>query len=144
MGVGALGLEIHDGLPGATACLGTDRNPRAAGALAAAMLLGQALAQTPAVFALLVAFLILFRGYSLSPRTLTTAAAILGAAVSTGFAAVGPGLGAGFPAASAFDATARRPGHPPVLLPTMLVGQAVSRFTSICGLVVSLLLLYVV
>ncbi len=144
MGVGALGPGIGAGLPGATACLGTARNPRAAGALTTAMLVGQAVAQTPAIFALLVAFLILFRDYTLQPHTLPAAAAILGAAVSTGFAAVGPGLGAGFTAASACDATARRPGHAAVLLRTMLVGQAVSQSTSIYGLVVSLLLLYVV
>jgi ATP synthase F0 subunit c len=144
MGAGALGPGVGAGLPGAAACLGIGRNPRTAATLTTTMLVGQAVAQTPAVFALLVAFLVLFRDYSATAPTLSGAAALLGAAIATGAAAVGPGLGAGFTAASACDATARRPEQAPLLLRTMLVGQAVSQSTSIYGLIVSLLLLYVV
>jgi len=144
MGAGALGPGIGAGLPGAAACLGIGRNPRTSGAVTTTMLVGQAVAQTPAIFALLVAFLILFRDVGAAPATLSAAAALLGAAIATGAAAAGPGIGAGFTAAAACDATARRPAHAPLLLRTMLVGQAVSQSTSIYGLVVSLLLLYVV
>ncbi len=144
MGAGALGPGIGAGLPGAAACLGIGRNPRTGPTLTTTMLVGQAVAQTPAIFALLVAFLILFRDYPTTDPSLSAAAALFGAAIATGAAAVGPGIGAGFTASSACDATARRPDHAPLLLRTMLVGQAVSQSTSIYGLVVSLLLLYVV
>ncbi|MHB8763901.1 MAG: ATP synthase F0 subunit C [Deferrisomatales bacterium] len=143
MGAGALGSGVGAGLPGATACRGIARNPRTASRVTTTLLVGQAVAQTPAVFALLVAFLMLFRDYSAQPATLAAAGALLGAGISTGLGAVGPGLGAGFAAAAACDATSRRPRRASVLLRTMLVGQAVSQSTSIYALVVSLVLLYV-
>lgn len=144
MGLGALGPGVGAGFPGGAACLGIGRNPRTAGSVTTTMLVGQAVAQTPAIFALLVSFLVLFRDYAAVVPTLPGIAALFGAAIATGGAAVGPGLGAGFTAAAACNATARRPDRAPLLLRTMLVGQAVSQSTSIYGLVVSLVLLYTV
>ncbi|MEW6489433.1 MAG: ATP synthase F0 subunit C, partial [Thermodesulfobacteriota bacterium] len=69
---------------------------------------------------------------------------LLGAGLAGGLSAVGPGMGAGLAAASACAATGRRPDLSATLVRTMLVGQAVSQSTSVYGLVVALLLLYVV
>ncbi len=141
MGLGAFGPGLGAGLPAARACLALGRNPRAAQPVTTAMLVGQAVAQTPAVFALLVALLLLHREPGAAP-TLAGAAALLGAGISTGAAAVGPGLGAGTAAAAAVDATGRFPQAAPSLLRVMLVGQAVSQSTSVYALLVSLILLY--
>jgi F0F1-type ATP synthase membrane subunit c/vacuolar-type H+-ATPase subunit K len=105
------------------------------------MLVGQAVAQTPAIFALMVAFLLLFRDFGAT--SLSAGAALLGASIATGVGAVGPGVGAGFVAAAACDGVARRPAHHGLFLRTMLVGQAVSQSTSIYGFLVSLVLLYI-
>lgn len=144
MGLGAIGAGAGAGLPGATACSGTARMPRAEPQLSTNMLVGQAVAQTPTVFALLVSFLLLYRNYGVSPFSLAQAAALLGAGLATGLGAIGPGLGAGIAAAAACEATARRPLASPLLVRTMLVGQAVSQSTSVYALLVSLLLLYLV
>ncbi len=144
MGFGAIGAGAGAGLSGATACSGIARSPRAFPRLSTNMLVGQAVAQTPSVFALLVSFLLLYRDYTPNSFDLARAAALLGAGLATGLGAVGPGLGAGIAAAAACDATARSPRASPILVRTMLVGQAVSQSTSVYALVVSFLLLYVV
>jgi len=142
MGAGALGPGLGAGLPGGAACVGAARSPRASTRLTTTMLVGQAVAQTPSVFALLVSFLLLFHLYPDRPASLAAAASLLGAGISTGFGSVGSGLGAGHAAASACDATSRRPAEASTLLRTMLVGQAVAQTPSVFALLVSFLLVY--
>jgi F-type H+-transporting ATPase subunit c len=143
MGLGAIGPGLGAGLPGGAACQGMARTPRVKSQMATTMLVGQGVAQTPSVFALLVSFLLLFGEHTSHEAGLPRIAALLGAGLATGLAAIGTGVGSGIAAASACDATARRPGQSQLLLRSMLVGQAVSQSTSIYALVVSLLLLYV-
>ena len=72
------------------------------------------------------------------------AAAYLGAGLSMGLGAIGPGVGEGMAAAKACEAIGRNPAEAGVLTRTMLVGQAVTESTGIYALVVALLLLFVV
>lgn len=75
---------------------------------------------------------------------LVKAAALLGAGISMGLGAIGPGIGEGMAAAKACEAIGRNPKEAGLLTRTMLVGQAVSESTGIYSLVVALLLLFVV
>ncbi|MBW1980358.1 MAG: ATP synthase F0 subunit C [Deltaproteobacteria bacterium] len=75
---------------------------------------------------------------------LVRAAALLGAGISMGFGAIGPGVGEGMAAAKACEAIGRNPREAGLLTRTMLVGQAVSESTGIYSLVVALLLIFVV
>lgn len=75
---------------------------------------------------------------------LIRAAALLGAGISMGLGAIGPGIGEGFAAGKACEGIARAPEHANLLTRTMLVGQAVSESTGIYALVVALLLIFVV
>ena len=75
---------------------------------------------------------------------LIRAAALLGAGVSMGLGAIGPGVGEGFAAGKACEAIGRNPKEAGLLTRTMLVGQAVSESTGIYSLVVALLLIFVV
>jgi F-type H+-transporting ATPase subunit c len=75
---------------------------------------------------------------------LIKAAAFLGAGLSMGLGAIGPGVGEGMAAAKACEAIGRNPKEAGLLTRTMLVGQAVSESTGIYSLVVALLLLFVV
>ena len=72
------------------------------------------------------------------------AAALLGAGISMGFGAIGPGVGEGMAGAKACEAIGRNPREAGLLTRTMLVGQAVSESTGIYSLVVALLLIFVV
>jgi F-type H+-transporting ATPase subunit c len=67
------------------------------------------------------------------------AAAFIGAGLSMGLGAIGPGVGEGMVAAKACE-----PREAGLLTRTMLVGQAVSESTGIYSLVIALLLLFVV
>lgn len=75
---------------------------------------------------------------------LVRAAALLGAGVSMGLGAIGPGVGEGFAAGKACEAIGKNPKEAGLLTRTMLVGQAVSESTGIYSLVVALLLIFVV
>ena len=75
---------------------------------------------------------------------LVRAAALLGAGLSMGFGAIGPGVGEGIAAAKACEAIGRNPREAGLLTRTMLVGQAVSESTGIYSLVIALLLIFVV
>ena len=72
------------------------------------------------------------------------AAAFLGAGISMGLGAIGPGVGEGFAAGKACEAIGSNPKEAGLLTRTMLVGQAVTESTGIYALVISLLLLFVV
>jgi F-type H+-transporting ATPase subunit c len=72
------------------------------------------------------------------------AAAFVGAGLSMGLGAIGPGVGEGMVAAKACEAIGKNPKEAGLLTRTMLVGQAVSESTGIYSLVVALLLLFVV
>lgn len=72
------------------------------------------------------------------------AAAFLGAGISMGLGAIGPGIGEGFAGGKACEAIGKRPEEAGLLTRTMLVAQAVSESTGIYSLVVALLLLFVV
>ncbi len=82
--------------------------------------------------------------FDVSGTELVRAAALLGAGISMGFGAIGPGIGEGFAAGKACEGIARAPEHANLLTRTMLVGQAVSESTGIYALVVALLLIFVV
>jgi F-type H+-transporting ATPase subunit c len=83
-------------------------------------------------------------GMEIGGLDLVRAAALLGAGISMGFGAIGPGVGEGLAAAKACEAIGRNPREAGLLTRTMLVGQAVSESTGIYSLVVALLLIFVV
>ena len=80
----------------------------------------------------------------ISGKDIMDAAAFLGAGISMGLGAIGPGIGEGFAAGKACEGIARNPEEAGLLTRTMLVGQAVSESTGIYALVIALLLIFVV
>lgn len=72
------------------------------------------------------------------------ASALLGAGISMGLGAIGPGVGEGYAAGKACEAIGHNPKEAGLLTRTMLVGQAVTESTGIYSLVIALLLLFVV
>ncbi len=77
----------------------------------------------------------------MSTTIIVAAAAVLGAGIAVGMAAIGPGAGQGFAAGKAVEGVARQPEARAEITMTMLLGQAVSETTGIYGLVVALILI---
>jgi ATP synthase F0 subunit c len=141
MGFGAMGSGVGSGVPGGQACLGISRQPAVAGKLTTNMLIGSAVCQTPAIFSMVVALMLIFIDFSHLPVH-PTWAALVGAGVSTGLAAIGSGYGGGLAAGASCEGIARQPTSTANVTTTMLVGQAVAQTPSIFGLLVSFILMF--
>ena len=142
MGLSAVGSGMGSGFPAAEACEGLASNPETGGQLTTNMLVGSAICQTPAIFGLVVAFMLLFMGFDnmvLEPGW----AALLAAGLSVGLAAIGSGLGSGIPAGTATSGIARQPAASGLIRTNMLVGAAVTQTPAIFGLVIAFLLLFI-
>lgn len=141
MGFGAVGSGVGSGLPGGQACIGISRQPGMTSRLTTNMLIGSAVCQTPAIFAMVVALMLMFMDFSQAPIN-PTWAALIGAGLSTGLAAIGSGMGGGFAAGASCEGIARQPESVGPVTTTMLVGQAVAQTPSIFGLLVSFILMF--
>ena len=141
MGFGAVGSGVGSGFPGGQSCLGISRQPAAATRLTTNMLIGSAVCQTPAIFSMVVALMLIFMDFSNAPLH-PTWAALLGAGLSTGLAAIGSGYGGGMAAGASSEGIARQPETVGNVTTIMLVGQAVAQTPSIFGLLVSFILLF--
>ena len=141
MGLSAIGSGMGSGFPAAEACSGLASNPEVGGSLTTNMLIGSAVCQTPAIFGMVVAFMLLFMDYSSLP-VWPCWAALLGAGLSVGCAAIGSGLGSGIPAGTSTAGMARQPAASGVIRTNMLVGAAVTQTPAIFGLVIAFLLLF--
>ena len=105
------------------------------------MLIGAAVTQTQVIFGMVIAFMLIFMDWSGVPAW-PTWAALLGAGLSTGLAAIGPGLGNGLVAGEASAGIARVPDSEAQVTVSMLIGQTVPQSCVIYGLLVSMLLMF--
>jgi len=141
MGFGAIGSGIGSGYPGGQACSGIARQPKVTSQLTTNMLIGSAVCQTPAIFAMVVSLMLMFVDFGNAPLT-PTWAAYLGAGLSMGLAAIGSGYGGGLAAGASCEGIARQPETTANVTTIMLVGQAVSQTPAIFGLLVSFILMF--
>lgn len=141
MGLGAIGSAVGIGYAGSMAVRGIMRQPKASGDIMRTMFIGMAIAESPCIFALLIALMILFvKGEN---QSMIHGFAVLAAGICMGVGAMGPGIGEGFAAGKACEGVSRNPTASGVLTRTMLIGQAISESTAIYSLVVALLMLFV-
>ena len=141
MGFGAMGSGIGAGLPNAMACRGVGRRPDTSGDVTTMMLVGQSVAQSSAIFALIIALLLVFD--STTSASIVAACTLIGAGFCMGFGAIGPGFGSGVAAMYAVFGLAGNVRQKPALLRTMLLGQAVSQSTASYSLAVAIVLIFV-
>lgn len=139
MGIGAIGAAVGEGYVAGYANEACSARPENAATAIKTMLIGQAVAESTAIFALVVAMLLLFMQY---PPSAIKAVALIGAGICMGFGAVGSGIGSGFPAAKACQGMARQPAITSQLTTTMILGAAVCQSQGIYSLVVALMLMF--
>lgn len=141
MGLGAIGSGVGSGFPAGAACTGTARQPATSGRLVTNMLIGSAVCQTPAIFALVVSFILMFTNFSERPIN-PTWAAVLGAGLASGLGAIGSGIGGGLVAQASCEGVARKPESAGTVTNVMLLGQAVTQTTAIYGMLISFILMF--
>ncbi len=140
MGLGSIGSGVGCGIAGGSTASSIG------GKALLSMLLGQGLATTPAVFALVIAVLLAFSqqlgmytGYDPIPATTALAAGLC-----IGAGAIGPGLGIGFAAGGACDGVGRQPTESQTLNRVMLIGGAVASSTATYAFVIACVLMFFV
>jgi len=141
-GLGAIGAGLGSGLVAGASCEGIARQPKSSTIVTNSMLLAQAISQTPAIYGLLIGFVLIFKSHPASDA-IAPAMALLSAGVCMGFGGIGPSLGIGTAGQSAVKWIARNSENAGVITRNMLVGMAVSESTGIYAMVISLILVFV-
>lgn len=143
IGIGAIGSGWGIGYAGVGAARGIARQPHQSSALFRGMLISQAVASNPSIFALVIAFLLYSSGGDklAAPDSLAQAAAFLAAGISVGLGALGSGAGNGLVAADALEAISRNPKQSSRVTIMMVVGQAMGQTPVLFSMVVSFMLL---
>ena len=140
MGFGAIGAAIGEGYTAAQANYAISRNPGVSGDIFKSMLVGQAIAESASIFALVIAMILLFTDFSAA--TSISISVVFSAGLCMGLGAIGSGVGSGFPAGAACIGMSRQPSMSGRLTTNMLIGSAVCQTPSIFALVTSFILLF--
>jgi len=142
IGFGAIGSGIGSGVVAEASCEGIARQPLAIKPVTHVMLLGQAIAQTPAILGLLISFILIYKGFP-ATESLAPSMALLAAGICMGVGAIGPGIGEGIASSGGVKAIARNQELISVITRSMLVGMAVAESTAIYSMVIALVLIFV-
>ena len=141
IGFGAIGAAVGEGFTAGAANEALSFRPEKAGDVVKNMLVGQAIAESAAIFALVISMILIF---TKSPsENYLVAWKYIGAGLAMGLSAVGTGIGSGFPAAKLCLGVVRQPAYSTKLLTTTLVGSAICQTTAIYGMIIALLLLFI-
>jgi ATP synthase F0 subunit c len=139
MGFGAIGAGVGEGITAGEAIDSGARQPAAAGELVRIMLIGQAIAETSGIFALVIAFVLMFGA---PEPSLEMVGASIGAGLAMGLGAIGSGVGAGIAGGKAAASIGRNPRTRGTVTMNMLIGQALTTSPAVFCLVVSVLLAF--
>ena len=143
IGLGALGSGWGLGYAARGALRALPRQPSRRSDIFRYMLVGQAITETPAIFALVVSFLLFFAADRVleAPYSLAQTSVFLAAGLCMGVGAIGSGIGSGLVAKEALEGMSRNPSGQGQVAMLMLIGQAWAQTGGIFALVVSLFLL---
>lgn len=137
IGLGAIGSAIGEGYIAMNAMNAMKRQPSASQKIVRLMIIGQAVTETAAIFALVMSLVLLFGS---SGTGTMKAATYIAAGIAIGFGTIGSGFGAGLPGGSALKGVGRNPDNSDALTVQMIIGQAVTQTSTIFALTVSLIL----
>lgn len=143
VGLASIGAGFGEGYVAGKATHAMMRQPKSRDYLLRTMLISQALAETGAIFALLIALLILFGNVKEGVNTLPALISVFGAGVVMGLGCIGTGIGIGYTGGKACSGIGRNPRQTKLITRTLFVGAAVAESTAVYSLVIGLLLLFV-
>jgi F-type H+-transporting ATPase subunit c len=137
IGLGAIGSAIGEGYIAMNAMSALGRQPSASQKILRLMIIGQAITETAAIFALVMSLILLFGADGDGVMKSVT---YLSAGIAMGFGTIGSGFGAGLPGGSALKGLGRNPENSDALTVQMIIGQAVTQTSTIFALTVALIL----
>lgn len=141
IGLGSIGSALGEGYIAMKAVESLGRQPGASGKILRIMIIGQAITETAAIFALIISLILIFRE---DANTVTKAVSALASGLAIGLGSIGSGVGAGLPGATAMQGIAKQPGNSDAITINMIVGQAITQTSTIFALTVALLLAFIV
>jgi len=138
-----IGPAVGQGYAAGKAAEAVGINPKNSRNITLVMLVGSAVAQTTGILALVISLILMYGNPLLSVKgaAIIIAASALGAGISM-IGGIGPGIGQGYAAGKAVEATGNRPDVQSSITKTMFLGQAVAQTTGIYALIVSLILMF--
>ncbi len=139
IGLGAIGAAVGEGYTAACASEAISRSPEKSGDILKNMLMGQAIAETSAIFALLVAMMLLF---TVTQTETISIFILISAGLCMGFGAIGAGIGSGLPAGACCIGICRQPEIKDKLTTNMLIGASISQTTAIYALAIALTMMF--
>ena len=142
IGLGCFGSGLGCGWPAAAGCSGVARNPRHASRITQAMIIGQAVAQSPSIFAAVIALVLLFVNFAPGAAEWAIVGIAIGAGIAMGAGGLGPGLGSGVTAGGAISGLSLWPQTYGTTVRTMLIGQAVAQTPAIFGLLIAFIMMF--
>lgn len=140
MGLGAIGAAIGEGYTAAKANEAIGRSPDKSGDIFKNMLVGEAIAETAAIFALLIAMMLLFT--DVGGDLVLSSFVLLASGICMGFGAIGSGIGSGLPGGESCLGIDRQPEARNSITTTMLIGSSIAQTPAILALATCLILLF--
>jgi len=140
IGLGSVGPVIGLSEFGGAACEGIGVNKKSYTKILSFTFVSEAIIETPVIFALVVAFGLLF----LVPKTdnIVTGVAYLASAICIGLGTLGPGISSGRTASAAARQIALKPEHYSIISRVSMFGQGLIDTSAIYALVVSFALMW--
>lgn len=148
--IAGIGPGIGQGYAAGKGTEAVGDNPELQSSIIRTMFLGQAVAQTTGIYALIVALVLMFANPLLSidaiagavtDRSLIVGASAIAAGIAM-IAGIGPGIGQGYAAGKGAEAVSLSPQNVKSTTMVMLLGAAVAETSGILALVIALILLY--
>lgn len=139
MGLGCIGPSIGQAIFAHSSCKALGVNKNAYGKIFPFTLLSQAVTETPLIFCLLIALIIIYT--PTGSNALFQAITIITAAVTIGLGSIGTATGIGYTASKASLQIAREPENYPTIVKTALLIEAFIESSVIYAMIISLLLI---
>jgi ATP synthase F0 subunit c len=141
--IAGIGPGVGQGYAAGKGAEAVARNPKSSRQSTMVMLLGAAVAETSGILALVVALILLYGNplINLEGSVIVLTASAIGAGFAM-IAGIGPGVGQGYAAGKGTEAVGKRPKLQPMVVRTMLLGQAVAQTTGIYALIIALILMF--
>ena len=140
IGIGSIGPSIGQAIFGYAACSSIGINKNAYNKIFPFTLLSEVVIETPMIFCLLLAFIIIYTPSSV-PQEVLQGATFLSAAFAIGVSALGTSIGIGYTAAKSCYQIAYEPSNYPLIIRTALLIEAFIESAVIYAMIVAFLLI---